>query len=281
MIQQHCFPQLVQIFDAMHDANPNIEADGQEEDVDSDDEIEDVENTLGALPGIRGEAKVAMLTDDILRQVETLVASPAPLPTKVTGEGMVSPETDTHCRLAQKPIRRQTFIFSATLTLPYTATSLNATKQSRKRSKLGFDGAIGEILSKARASGETKIIDLTSKSSHSIGATSIGKESSSKAYQGLCIPEGLKLEQIKCTQRHKDLHLYAYLATTVQGASGPCLIFCNSISGVRRVGATMQKLGISVRMLHAHMQQVSICGKKYRFKALTKILDSRTVYGSK
>merc|ERR1712070_111522 len=73
------------------------------------------------------------------------------------------------------------------------------------------------------------------------------------------------LEQIKCTQRHKDSHLYAYLMTTEQGSSGPCLVFCNSIAAVRRVGSTFQTLGFNVRILHAHMQQ------RARFKAVESL----------
>jgi len=44
--------------------------------------------------------------------------------------------------------------------------------------------------------------------------------------------------------------------TTVDGSAGPALVFCNSIAGVRRVGTVLQTLGLSVRMLHAQMQQV-------------------------
>jgi ATP-dependent RNA helicase DDX24/MAK5 len=75
--------------------------------------------------------------------------------------------------------------------------------------------------------------------------------------KGVRLPSGLEWKQIKCTQRHKDPHLYAYLFTTAQGASGPCLVFCNSIAGVRRVGSTLQKLGLPVRLLLAQMPQVS------------------------
>ena len=56
----------------------------------------------------------------------------------------------------------------------------------------------------------------------------------------------------------KDSHLYAYLVTTRQGSSGPCLVFCNSIAAVRRVGETLKMLGLPVKMLHAQMPQVSI-----------------------
>ena len=46
--------------------------------------------------------------------------------------------------------------------------------------------------------------------------------------------------------------------TTTQGASGPSLVFCNSIAAVRRVGTTLQTLEMPVRILHAHMQQVGL-----------------------
>ena len=43
----------------------------------------------------------------------------------------------------------------------------------------------------------------------------------------------LSLCEIPHAQRHKDSHSYAYLVTTRQGSSGPCLVFCNSIAAVQ------------------------------------------------
>mmetsp|Transcript_11033 Transcript_11033/g.17485 ORF Transcript_11033/g.17485 Transcript_11033/m.17485 type:complete len:300 (+) Transcript_11033:173-1072(+) len=74
------------------------------------------------------------------------------------------------------------------------------------------------------------------------------------------LPPGLTLGEIPCAQRHKDSHLYAYLVTTRQGSSGPCLVFCNSIAAVRRVGDTLKTLGLPVKMLHAQMMQKSRLG---------------------
>lgn len=74
------------------------------------------------------------------------------------------------------------------------------------------------------------------------------------------LPPGLTLGEIPCAQRHKDSHLYAYLVTTRQGSSGPCLVFCNSIAAVRRVGDTLKTLGLPVKTLHAQMMQKSRLG---------------------
>jgi len=137
------------------------------------------------------------------------------------------------------------FIYSATLTLPFT--SLN--EKRKRKARDGLEGGIAEILDRTRAMGETKVIDLSSNSM-------VSTNSSSRSQAGVRLPPGLVLEQVKCTQLHKDSHLYAYLMTTSQGASGPCLIFCNSIAAVRRVGKTLECLGMSVRILHAQMQQV-------------------------
>ena len=258
MIEKHCFPQLLQILEAVDNANPGEEDSDQEED-DAHDR-EDEEDWLGSLPGVRGEAKVAMLTDDILQHVDSLKAEPAAQAVEVADdeseeeeeeiddEGKIEDFYPSHVTR----VKRQTFIYSATLTLPHTSTTGNSTFKKKRQQSLGLDGAIAEILEKARAMGETKIVDLSSSST-----TVAPSGQSNNAPKGVRLPPGLELKQIKCTQRHKDSHLYAYLVTTAQGASGPCLVFCNSIAGVRRVGSTLQKLGLPVRLLHAQMQQVS------------------------
>jgi ATP-dependent RNA helicase DDX24/MAK5 len=262
MTQEHSFPQLISILDAVHSANPRDEAVDTDT---SDDEsfVNDDGDRLLGLPGVRGEAKLTMLTDVILERLEVQKGSLAP-ETREVNDGdfpeehsLKEEDMDSHVEehpfgsIAPEKVHRQTLIFSATLTLPFTSTKTTGTTKIGKRSrKLGLAGGIAEILEKTRAMGQTKIVDLT---------TSFPKASPAKnsiPAGGVRLPPGLSLELIKCTQKHKDSHLYAYLMTTAQGASGPCLIFCNSIAAVRRVGATLQLLGFPVRILHAHMQQV-------------------------
>lgn len=266
MTQEHSFPQLVKILDSINAANPS-ENDMGDDNNGGDDEIDDEshdESRMLGLPGIRGEADLVMLTEDIMNQIE-LQKDSRPAEQMKLHEDHLSTDYDENEDEADhktmgfgedipedlfsnmKPtVHRQTFIYSATLTLPFTSTKI-----VRKRTnKLGLDGGIAEILEKTNAMGQTKVVDLSSSSST---ATSLLNQQGSN---GVRLPPGLSLVQIKCTQKHKDSHLYAYLMTTTQGASGPCLVFCNSIAAVRRVGATFQTLGFPTRMLHAHMQQV-------------------------
>lgn len=258
MTQEHSFPQLVKILDLVNDANPNEEEDSEEED--SDDESEDGSRMLG-LPGIRGEAKLTMLTEDILKQAEALRSSTTAERMEVADEefdnesdgelgGVEDDIPEDLFAAPEERVHRQTFIYSATLTLPFTSTTTSKPKRGKKTKNLGLDGGIAEILEKTNAMGETKVVDLSSSAPPSNALSNL------KGSNGVRLPPGLSLEQIKCTQRHKDSHLYAYLRTTEQGSSGPCLVFCNSIAAVRRVGSTFQTLGFNVRILHAHMQQV-------------------------
>jgi ATP-dependent RNA helicase DDX24/MAK5 len=242
MTQEHCFPQLLSILQTINDGNPREEEDDDESTSDEDEEDED--RMLG-LPGLRGEAKVTMLTDDLLRQIEEQKATSTPASLEVPDAESVGDESSDE--KDQPGVHRQTFIFSATLTLP--VTSLN--EKRRRMAKHGLEGGIAEILERARAMGETKVVDLSSSSKSSSSKSSISQPS-----RGVRLPPGLVLEQVKCTKMHKDSHLYAYLMTTAQGSSGPCLVFCNSIAAVRRLGKTLECLRFSVRVMHAQMQQV-------------------------
>ena len=266
MIGQGSFPQLVNIFDAIHTANP-LESD-EEDDLEEDD-LDDDEVRLQGLPGIPGEAKVEML-NDVLERIQQQ-GGEEPEPVEMDDEEFEEQhrnddEGEDISLSAIPAVPRQTFVYSATLTLPpsaaYVAKATKMNKKSNKAKKaVTVDGAIAEILEKARAKGQTKVVDLTSSDARFVlaptrreGAAKVTTKESSATSSRL--PPGLSLYKIECTQRHKDSHLYAYLVTTKQGASGPCLVFCNSIAAVRRVGATLQALRLPVRMLHAHMAQV-------------------------
>jgi len=276
MTQEHSFPELVKILDLINVSNPSekgdIDDDGDDE---SDSDSDDGTRMLG-LPGIRGEAHLTMLTDDILEQIQAQKDGTNPKRVELpddkyydADDGKDVNEDDISEDLFSnlKPsVHRQTFIYSATLTLPFTSTKTNSSsnaKVRRRTKKLGLDGGIAEILDKTHAMGETKVVDLSSSSPATMS------HANQQGTNGVRLPPGLSLVQIKCTQRHKDSHLYAYLKTTIQGASGPCLVFCNSIAAVRRVGSTFQTLGFSTRILHAHMQQ------RARFKAVESLKNTK------
>jgi ATP-dependent RNA helicase DDX24/MAK5 len=183
---------------------------------------------------------------------------------------------------AEQQVHRQTFVYSATLTLPPSTHHLIKKDHSKKQSKKNrkgkkqqpstVDGAIAEMLDLAGAMGETKVVDLSNlipegksqeskkskKMDKDVASTSKPDDSKKPSSMAARLPPGLTLGEIRCAQRHKDSHLYGYLVTTQQGSSGPCLVFCNSIAAVRRVGETLQTLGLPVKMLHAQMAQVSV-----------------------
>ena len=288
MIKQGSFPQLAQIFSRINEANPPPSEDGGDDVGDYDDDSD----RLQSLPGIRGEAKVTMLDDRLMAMIRRQEEGGAggddgfkrhdvPSDDSDSGEedgGDQDSEDESEEDEDEERVHRQTFIFSATLTLPTSShrlikaaeSSHKNTKKKRKRKGQSVDGLIAEILEKAGGCGQTKVVDLstsardtagggdTKKSKKDASADKKKKDSApSKSPQGLKLPPGLSLLQAKCTQKHKDMYLYAYLTTTQMGSSGPCLVFCNSIAAVRRIGETLKILGLPVRMLHAQMAQKS------------------------
>jgi len=316
LVRQGSFPQLARILEEVHRANPmeNDDDDDGNEGSGMEDEDEDPNNNmtrLRGLPGLPGEAKVTMLSPELLRQMQEqngeAAAAAAPMVQELDDSEDDDDDDDDESLSEQQeandyddseddislparpPVVRQTFIYSATLTLPslqqqQQKQKSNKKKQHRNSSAVSVDGAIAEILEKARAKGKTKIVDLTNgdtskarvrsvvadsandnknntvvETTASAATSKTEKTATTTTSSAFRLPDGLQLQQIKCTQRHKDSHLYAYLMTTVDGTQGPALVFCNSVAGVRRVGGVLQTLGLSVRLLHAQMQQVCFC----------------------
>jgi superfamily II DNA/RNA helicase len=293
------FPELIKILDAIHQANPLMNDSSMNDDDLDNDRNGDPDRMLG-LPGIRGEASVQMLTDDILEQIQNQKRKTLPIePTAkefdeedyddavdqdTLDDGAFGPDDTDEGSVSLPPVHRQTFVFSATLTLPTNIPSLNSSGHGKKRKREGHSnnalsnvhGAIADLLTKAHAVGRTKIVDLTNGASS--GQVPLNDSSTSAGFlkpnssirkslepQPFQFPPGLQFQHIQCTQRHKDSHLYAYLllmssmnASQSQTKAGSTIIFCNSIAAVRRVGMTLSTLQLPVRILHAHMQQVSL-----------------------
>jgi ATP-dependent RNA helicase DDX24/MAK5 len=269
MIQQGSFPQLERILESVHNANPLSNSD----DSDNDDQIHEDEdqdkNRLMSLPGIRGESQVEMWSEKLskLNSKEGEVNSPParnPDDDQSEDDGSIQESCEG---VVIAPVYRQTFVFSATLTLPPSESfaKKKRNKDSKKSLQKSLTGAIAEILDKAHTYGMTKVVDLTSSTQLVTKENDVLVLKEGTQNEKSRLPPGLSLEIIQCTQKHKDSHLYAYLLTTEQGQAGPCLIFCNSIAAVKRVGITLQTLGLPVRMLHANMPQVSkvICSSLF------------------
>ena len=304
MISQGSFPQLERIFEKIQEANPSLEylATQEEEEYESDSDDED---RLLGLPGVRGEARVQMLDDDILQMIEQQ-KSGGKVGNSIMDQNMKSDfditkpvemdddeyeammnqsvehsedESDDEKVEEEETVKRQTFVFSATLTLPTSSHQQISTQLKPKKGKKGnkkqnsVEGAIAEILEKVGSQGQTKVVDLSTSAPPPQIEQAKKKSSKHTEVEGASkptvkLPPGLSLYEIKCTQKHKDSHLYSFLVSTKQGAAGPCLVFCNSIGAVKRVGETLKVLGLPVRMLHAQMQQ------KARLSALESLRKS-------
>ncbi|CAD7697637.1 unnamed protein product [Ostreobium quekettii] len=134
--------------------------------------------------------------------------------------------------------KMQTFIFSATLTLPQ---SLKA--RLRKLAKGPSGGAtLDSVMDRLRFRGIPEVVDLTNKKR---------------------IADKLEESFIICGDNERDAHLYYVLVRH----PGRTLIFTNTIAMVRRVAAMLQSLSINAHPIHAQQQQ------RQRLKSLDRFKD--------
>ena len=130
----------------------------------------------------------------------------------------------------------QTFVFSATLTLP---------SEMKKRLRKGGGGSAGSASLEALMdavpfqSDKPKIIDISTE-----------KKLAEKVTESF----------VSCPEKDRDAYVYCILAAH----PGRTLVFVNAISSVRRLTAILKLLGLPVKSLHAGMQQ------RARLKALDK-----------
>ncbi|KAG8272341.1 ATP-dependent RNA helicase ddx24 [Homalodisca vitripennis] len=145
-----------------------------------------------------------------------------------------------------KQKQRQNFVFSATLTLVHDLPLHTKLKNKKKNKKKELVLSSSDKLKKlVNLIGMTnpKIIDVTKKT----GTSELLTESS-----------------IVCSLDQKDYYLYYFLVRH----PGRTLVFCNSISCVRRMASLLSLLGVRPLPLHANMLQ------KQRLKNLERFRDS-------
>lgn len=137
--------------------------------------------------------------------------------------------------------RLQTFVFSATLTMPKTVLKKKQAKQASKRAKT----SVASIMKKIKFREKVKIFDLTK--ARKVAA---------------------KLEEtvIHCSEESRMEFLYYVLATT----EGRTLVFCNAISTIRSLLSILGNLGLPVSAIHAQQQQ------RQRLKALDSFKNGTT-----
>lgn len=141
-------------------------------------------------------------------------------------------------------VKRQTFVFSATLTVPE-ALRRRLRKPGAPRMKPGSGTAVSALMERVAFAGDPQVIDVTDKgSTHQMPAT-------------------LEEAMLECTDKERDTLLY-YLLSTHPGRT---VVFCNAISALRRITALLRLLRLPVHPLHAEMQQRARLKAMDRFRS--------------
>ncbi|XP_024532885.1 DEAD-box ATP-dependent RNA helicase 13 isoform X1 [Selaginella moellendorffii] len=139
--------------------------------------------------------------------------------------------------------RRQTLVFSATLTLPPDfKKKLKKSYGARKKSE---QHSLSLLSERAGLSDTAEVVDLTSKN---------------------VVAEKLTESVIECTDEEKDAYLYYVLK--VHGC-GRTIVFCTSIAALRRLAAILRLLEVPAWPLHAQLQQRQRLKTMDRFRAST------------
>ncbi|KAL2717010.1 ATP-dependent RNA helicase DDX24-like [Vespula squamosa] len=145
----------------------------------------------------------------------------------------------------KKSKERQTFVFSATLTLVHDIPDYLQRKKKRFGKSKIFKLTPGQKLQ--------KIIDMLKIKNPKI--VDITKETGTATNLTEC--------RIACTIDHKDYYLYYFL----KRHSGRTLVFCNSIGCVKRLATLFNILECNPLPLHANMQQRQRLKNLERFQA--------------
>ncbi|XP_029453725.1 ATP-dependent RNA helicase DDX24 [Rhinatrema bivittatum] len=141
---------------------------------------------------------------------------------------------------AQFNPKRQTFVFSATLTLVHQAPMRVLKKKNAK--KMDKATKLDELMQKIGMRGKPKVIDLTRKEA---------------------TVETLTETRIHCERDEKDLYLYYFLLQY----PGRTMVFANSIDCIKRLHGLLTILDCSPLPLHANMHQ------KQRLKNLERFAE--------
>lgn len=138
--------------------------------------------------------------------------------------------------LALKKSKWQTFLFSATLTVP----QYHRKWSGKRKVETGLE-SVQQLVDKAKVSNKAKIIDLTKEN---IAA------------------EQIKHHRVICTEDEKDVYLFYVILSN----PGRTLIFVNSISCTKKITNFLTVLQKSPLQLHAGKQQ------RQRLKALDRFI---------
>lgn len=261
MLQTGSYPEVEKIFDALRfqpksAVSELVDMSDDEESEDAENDDGDGENEDGSGAFSNG-ANVVML-DDVLkmqakqkRQEEVGEASAPAAPQKA----VVEPPRQV----------RQTFLFSATLTIPE-----GGRFQSGKKKHRHALTVLESVMKRVGLRGKPAVVDLSIDDSAASAAASGADTEARRKKQlenvALSLPSGLELCQHEVSDSTRDSFLYYFLTQY----PGRTIVFLNAIHQVRKLASLLSLLNMPVFALHAEMQQRQRLKKLDNFRAHAK-----------
>ncbi|ETP06154.1 hypothetical protein F441_17376 [Phytophthora nicotianae CJ01A1] len=256
MLQPGSYPELEKIFDVLRRKSKSTSSelsnlsDSEEDEEESEDEDNDEDDGEDIdMSKFASGSKVLML-DDVLKmqrkqqdKEEKTKGNEKAAKTKAKGEAV----TPRHVR--------QTFLFSATLTIPEGG-RFQKSKTKKYRNALSV---LERVMKRVGLRGKPAVVDLSiAEPDMGIpGAKPIISEEVERKMKkqqenvALSLPAGLELCQHEVTESTRDSFLYYFLTQY----PGRTIIFLNAIHQVRKLTGLLNLLNLPVFALHAEMQQ--------------------------
>ncbi|GLD98779.1 hypothetical protein PINS_up007497 [Pythium insidiosum] len=255
MLQTGSYPEVEKIFEvirrskkdpvlqALESAEPAQQQQLQEEDSDDDDSEEDE-----AMETTAGEANVVML-DDVLRYHQKKAAGQAEDQEDDEEEEAEKQKEEAPAPTPQPRRPRQTFLFSATLTIPEGGRFQKGPRKHRHALTV-----LESVMKRVGLRGKPAVVDLgvsdaagDDEDERSVAA----RRKQQQENVALSLPAGLELCQHEVTDDSRDSYLYYFLTQY----PGKTIVFLNAIHQVRKLAGLLSLLQLPVFALHAELQQ--------------------------
>ncbi|GMF16708.1 unnamed protein product [Phytophthora lilii] len=278
MLQPGSYPELEKIFDVLRRKNKSAaselsnlsdeedeEKSEEEEDGNGDDDEEDDGEDID-MPKFASGSKVMML-DDVLKMQKKQQEKEK----KQAAAKENEKSTKTKVEAVPPPRHvRQTFLFSATLTIP----EGGRFQKSKTKKYSNALSVLERVMKRVGLRGKPAIVDLSiAEPDVDIpGAKNIVSEEAQRKIKkqqenvALSLPAGLELCQHEVTDSTRDSFLYYFLTQY----PGRTIIFLNAIHQVRKLTSLLSLLNLPVFALHAEMQQRQRLKKLDGFRAHAK-----------
>lgn len=269
MLQTGSYPEVEQIFDCLKQSKKGVASDlvdmsdnEDEPENEGADEGSDDEEDIDAASFSTG-AKVMML-DDVLKMHKKTQQSDG---NSEDGSDLDAEEESDSGASDPQPARRsrQTFLFSATLTIPEGG---RFQKGSTKKHRHALT-VLESVMKRVGLRGKPAVVDLSIDESTAKAENSEEAEMKRRKQQenvALSLPAGLELCQHEVTDSTRDSFLYYFLTQY----PGRTIVFLNAIHQVRRLASLLGLLQLPVFALHAEMQQRQRLKKLDGFRAHAK-----------